>query len=210
MIRPNFVGSKVLYNNPSSVSFTTADVALIDEGLDTSLCSPYAYTATVRDDIDSINYRLPAAGVDLLTIQQVSMGLFLSPDNEKNNLLFQVSGAANIIVNGSTSFHSSFFFGRKATNNTVSSTKAGVANTLDKFILLPTSRANTLNSATTISLVGDSIEKEILSIYSSGAYVYCFGFIIRNYSGSTITMKGSIDLSFRKYQSEIGVFRPSR
>jgi len=207
MFRPDFIGRKSLYLNPSSDKLTTANIAAIDTAF-SDVISPYAYTATVRDDYDSFNFLFSDAGSDLVAGQRLAVGLFLSPQNEQGNLLFQLSGALKLVRSGTITTTSQFFFGRKATNNTVVSDKTAPQNTLASFMYLP---SNKLNSGVLSTPVHDSIETEVFSLNLAGGYVYCFGLLLDNVSAvTTDTLKGGVSLSMRKYSSEIEVFRPSR
>jgi len=214
MIRPNFIGPKALYFNPSiaaATELTTTDLAAIDGAIDFATVNPYAYSATVRDDYDTMNINFSNAGSSLALGQRVAVGLFISPSNDLKNLLFQVSGKASILFSGTSIVPMCrFFFGRKASNNTVTSSKAAPANTLAAYQVLPSITSSAVKSTSEL-FFNDSINHEIFSLESSGAYNYCFGVMIDNHSASNaVGLYGSINLSIRKYQSELGVFRPSR
>jgi len=214
MIRPNFVGSPWMYLNPSADYFSTAELAAIDTAFDPAVVSPYAYTATVADDKDAFNFNMAAAGSVLVAGMRVAFGLFLSPENEKKNLMWQVTGKAKLYGSGTgLATHGSFFFGRKATNNTVVSSKASANNTLASYMLLPSKSVQMPNFPTTsgtTTVIVDSIQSNGFSLYLDAGYVYCFGYLLDNVTANNATLYGGINLSFRKYQSEIGVFRPSR
>lgn len=205
-MKPNVVGPKILYLNPSTDRFTTAEIALIDTNISATDIKPYAYTATVRDDYDAFNFATDDAGSTLVPSVRVAWGLFLSPQNEKGNLLFQLSGKAHFtssLTGGLVS--GGFFFGRKATNNTVTSSKAGTANTLDKFIILP---SNSQIAPNVPGLIADSIQSEIFTLAVTGGYVYCFGYFLQNGAGSNTTLLGKVDLAIRKWTEPINVFTP--
>jgi len=210
MLRPNFIGSKSLYLNPAFVSFTTAELALIGTTTPNTTVQPYAYTATVRDDYDAMNITIPTRNQAVTT--RLAFGVFLSPENEKGNLIFQVSGNVQDIHSASASAYPtcSFFFGRKATNNTVVSSKAGANNDLAAYMLLPV-KSHSNQAPGTTGKMNVSVETEVFSVGLSGGYVYCFGFYIDNPIGAgIITHDLQASLAMRKYSSELGVFRPSR
>jgi len=208
MIRPNFIGPKALYLNPSYVQFSSAELALVDSVLTSHVIQPYAYTATVNDNYDAVNIGFDdsTTGSDIVAYRRVAFGLFLSPENEKKNLIFQVSGQASISLEDAGYMYGNFFFGRKATDNTVVSSKAAASNDLAKWMVLP----NATHAATSNFGMAHSIETDVFSLELSGGYVYCFGYMISNPGAGNITMHGTISLAVRKYNTELGVFRPSR
>jgi len=210
MIRPNFIGAPALYFNPSSDKLSTANFAAIDATYTTDSISPYAYTATVAENYDAFNFKTDDAGSVLTAASRVAFGLFLTPDNEKKNLMFQLSGRVQLesLAGGRTGGF--FFFGRKATNNTVVSDKTGVQNTLAKWVSLPAQNFLVGPNNAASNQLSESIQTELFSLELASAYVYCFGYAIDNYHTSNSTIRGSVDLAFRKYNSELGVFRPSR
>jgi len=203
-MKPDFVGSKSLYLNPSADTFTTADLAAIDGSNGWGTILPYAYTATVREDYDAFNFGTTGTP-DIAASSRVAFGLFLSPSNDKHNLIFQVSGRALFAMQDSGYCFGNFFFGRKATNNTVVSDKASANNSLAKFMYLPSNQVSSVNN----SNIHDSIETEIFSLELAGGFVYCFGYQLTNYSGTAMTIDGGVSLSIRKYSSTIPAFRPS-
>jgi len=211
MIRPNFIGPKAFFLNPGQDLFTAAELALIDGSRDSASANylPFAYSATVREDYDSRRFCIDneniAAGV------RASFGLFLTPDNEMKNLLFQVAGQIRISTAGDSGvIVPSFFLGRKATDNTVVSTKAGTANALATHILLPGQGSNHRTAGTASNLYTYSIQSEVFALVDTAAFVWCFGAAIENASGSTAALRADISLSFRKYATELDVFRPTR
>jgi len=218
MLRAEMVGPKILYFNPSmSSKISTANLAAIKTTAGAmDVMSPYAYTATVADEYDTCNFILADAGATLAATSRVAFGLFLTPDNEKGNLLFQVSGkAAFSSVTGTNPLvRGGFFFGRKATNNTVVSSLAAVSNTLAKFQYLPSKFERVSGGASSGTSSGislhDSIETEIFTLTLSGGYVYCFGYYLENYAASTpdVALHGGVSLQFRKFRSSLDVFNP--
>jgi len=206
MIRPNFIGNKVDYLNiGTTVSPTSANIAALDSSWGTETIYPYAASATVRENYDALN--IYAHGQDFVFTNKAAFGVFLTPDNEKGNLLFQFSGCMTVqSLSNSANFHPYFFFGRKATNNTVVSDLTSQNNALDKYIILPTQITNGTSANMTISC-----NTEIIGAYQSGGYNWCAGIVFSCGGAANVTfynLKATVML--RKYQSEIGVYRPSR
>jgi len=207
-MKPNIIGSKVLYLNPSTVAFSTAELAAIDTVDNSPDIYPYAYTGTVANNYDSYNIDLDAC--DIATQSKVSFGVFLSPENDKGSLLFQVNIAGKVYHSGSSAFSVEAFFGRKATNNTVTSSKAGANNLLSKYIVIPAQTWANADGAGKYCNI--SVNSELFSLSSAGEYVYCAGITVTNLSGSTAASlrDGLFTISLRKYNSELTVFEPSR
>lgn len=218
MFQPDFVGRQILYLNPTGTGtkISTANLAAIDTTAGAmDVISPYAYTATVRDDYDAQNFILADAGADIVSGKRIAFGLFLSPDLEKKSLLWRVSGKAlfSNLVGANPHINFSFFFGRKATDNTVVSSLAGVNNQLAKYMLLPSQSNRYLVSPASGSGAGftmsDEIESQVFTLDPGATdYVYCFGFFMDNYGAADITLNGAVSLSVQKYRSELGVFMP--
>lgn len=209
MIKPDFIGPKSLYLNPASDQLVSADLAAIDTDYTvTTVIQPYAYTATVADNYDAFNFLFDNAGADLLPNRRIAVGLFLSPQNDKGNLLFQVSGKVDISGGAVAITKGSFFFGRKSTNNTVVSTKVAAANSLALYRLLECKQKMSYISGTT-QIISESCEEEVFTLNLSGGFVYCFGYFLDNMSGAIAqSLRGHICLSVRKYASTLDVFRP--
>jgi hypothetical protein len=131
MIRPDLVGRNLLYNDPTNVSFTTAELGLIDSSRDTRTMYPYAHTATLADNEDEVN--IDIAGQDIASSSKVAFGLFLSKELTKGNMLFNIQAC----VSGNTTNTAIQwypFFGRTS-SSTITSTKATTANELDNYII---------------------------------------------------------------------------
>jgi len=206
MLRPNFIGPKALYLNPDQDELTTTNMAAIDAGYSNASSSfkPYAYSATVREDYDTRRFVSADSGSVLVSGKRVSFGLFMTPDNDKGNLLWQLSGKLSLVNTTELGLITSqFFFGRKATDNTVVSSKASANNTLSQHILLPYNMD--------FSLPGMELryESELFSLELEAGYVYCFGASIWNL-GADATLFFDASLAMRKYGTEIDLHRPSR
>lgn len=212
-MRPNIVGAKAMYFNPSNVVFSAAEIAAIDSTYDDAIISPYAYTATVREDYDAINYFFADDGSSIIPNgMRASFGLFIAPQNDKKNLLFQLSGKVVVNTFSNVGCRGFFFFGRKATDNTVVSSKAATSNQLAKYTMLPSqySGIGQDNVGSTISqLHTDSIETELFSLELQGGFVYCFGYNMVADSAD-MTVRGGMSLSMRCFCSELYNFDPSR
>lgn len=208
-MKPNFLGSKSMFFNPSIISFNTAEIGLIDTAISPSVISPYAYTAVVRDDYDAANFNLDAAGVSLVAGQRVAFGLFLSPQNHLGNLLFQLTGKVMLTATLGTfgGLTGSFFFGRKATNNTVVSSKAAASNTLASYMLLPSTAVNMVTSGAP-GVLNDNLESELFSLYLEDGFVYCFGYLLDSVQVASAIV-GGMSLALRKYSTEIPEFHPT-
>lgn len=212
MIKPNFVGPKSFYLNPTIINLSTAEIAAIDTVFALGTVSPFAYTATVRDNYDTKNFFTDNAGSDLAADRRLAVGLFLSADNEKKNLLFQVSG--KVIMNiaaGTAVVNGSFFIGRKATNNTVVSDLTAPQNTLAQFTLLPSQSGYRNSTSTSNALLSDSIQSDVFALQLDGGFVWCFGYMLDNPSAATAAtgLRGTISLAFRKYNDPLDVYRVS-
>lgn len=215
-MRPDSVGKKILWLNPgvNTTTFTTADLAAIDTVANTaaSNIAPYAYTATVRDDYDTARYaNAGIAAIDLLSTQRVAFGVFLSPENDKGNLLFQLSANVNVLgdIANDDNLRVRFFFGRKATNNTVVSSKAAVSNSLANYIWLPNNIAFCSGALGFPSQISSNIESELFGLTLSGGFVWCFGFAIDNMSANTASIQFDSSISCNKYRGVLEHFRPS-
>lgn len=206
MLNANVVGPKVFYLNPTSDKLSTANLAATDTAISDAI-SPYAYTATVRDDYDTFNFHTDDAGSVVAVGMRNAFGLFLTPENNKGNLLFQVSG--KVILNGAGTTPlplGAFFFGRRATSNTVVSDKTAPQNPLVAYTLLPS-----MHYFQSASLTSDYVETEVFSLQLAGGFVYCFGYYIQNCSGANaLTFRGTISLSVRKYGSGLDIYTPTR
>lgn len=207
-MKPNQLGPKTMFLNPGLTTFTSADFAAIDGDAGSNTIYPYAYSAVVRSDYDSRKFGSTTTNVDLVATKRVALGLFLSPESRECNLLFQLSGSVHYWFNGTSPIAGGFFFfGRKKTDNTVTSSKAATSNELDSWIVLPVNFQYEYSAG----LMNASIEKELFALNDPGKYCYCFGFAFDNFSVSNpLNTKFHCDLSFRKYNSEISAFMPSR
>lgn len=221
-MKPNVIGPKILYLNPSDDVFTTAQLAAIDTAYWPVVgnYSPYAKSATVRDDYDTGRFLSDTAATsNIAGKMRNSFGLFLSADNNKKNLLWQLSGSIYVSVidtiDVTQNLRTSFFFGRKATNDTVTSSKSAVSNTLEKVMTLP---AKVLSSHTgplgATSGNGNSfyasIESELFSLEEAGKFVYCFGASIDNTGSDALPCVFDISLSLRKFVTPMFVYNTER
>lgn len=213
MIRPNVIGPKLFYINPNVLSATTAVMAAIDEAAPSLLPSVQAYTATVREDYDSREVSFDGTADSVLAANmQVAFGLFLTPDNDKRNLLFQLRGSFHCLNTGAGRgfINSYFFFGRKATDNTVVSSVAAPANALAGFTIVSPTVHHEAADTDVIRIVND-FEKEIVAVELAGGFNWCFGFLLQNMSATAQSLNsGRLSLAFRKYASELTVNIPSR
>lgn len=222
-MKPNSVGSKLLYLNPVDVTLSTAEIALIDTAVSPAVgnYSPYAYTATLRDDYDTIRVINSSTSALLATGQRLSVGVFLSAQNNKDNLLFQVSGMIRIIGISAAILEASnagFFFGRKATNNTIVSSKAAVSNTLEKVMNLCPTVINkspmvwdtSVPEQASAPIINVGIQSEIFTLAEADKFAYCFGAEIGCGATTGLGMIFDICLSIRKYNAALANFEPER
>lgn len=212
-MRPNEVGPKSFFLNHLGEVFTSGEFAAIDTPFvvsNTPIISPYAYTSTVRTDYDGHNFFTDyTLGCDLIGLGCVSFGLFLTPENDKpSNLLFQVAGRASWLSYQEVMPKGNFFFGRKATNNTVVSSKAAPSNQLAAYSLLPSK--SSFGSTITAFSMNDAIESDLFSLRLDTGFVYCFGYTLENHWVDPINVHGGVSLSFRKFSSELRSYDPSR
>lgn len=222
-IRPNAIGPKSFFFEPGLSTFTSAEIAAIDQSHNpSSLPFPYAYTATVRDDYDSRNFSTDsgASTQNLLAAQQFAFGLFLSPNYDLRNLLFQLSAHVHVASLGGDDAHPIRvipFFGRTAAA-TVTSSKAAQSNLLSSWIQLPVQAIarHGDNAAGTIiaNIVEVSVYQELFALRAStptlGTYPWCFGVLIQNTSGAEHSMSFHASLAFRKYGTSDLPFYDSR
>lgn len=214
MLRPNIVGPQGLYLNPAMTQLTSANIAATDETYNMDILNPYAYSAVVSDNYDAHNFFLADAGSSFVNGTQWACGLFLTPQNEKKNMVFQVSGSfsfASAIVDQSQVLGVRYFFGRAA-SNTVVSDLTGVQNPLAKYMYLPmNSQTSGYQQALVAAgyVVQGSIESQVFTLELVGGFNYCFGMVVY-YSGATQIWRGGCSLAVRKYGTELGVFTPSR
>lgn len=206
-MKPSITGPKIIFSNPSAVTFTSAEIALIDDPLSANTIKPYAQSATVQSHYDSMHV-VPDLACAQVANSRVAWGVFLTPGNDFKNLLFQVSGRARFYITGTSVLASGFFFfGRRASSDTVVSSKASANNTLDKWIVLP-SRSNS-NQLSNPCYIHDSICDEIWAERDASGYVWCFGYALDNLSGANaIGVNGFVDFSLRKWDSPVSEFRP--
>jgi len=213
MIRANVIGSKIFYLNPGNTTFDSTIIAAIDSTCTPAAANvkPYAYSATVRDDYDARNFFVDKGTVGtIVSGQRLAFGLFLSPENNKGNLLFQLSG--RLMCQFDINYlNAHFFFGRKATNNTVVSDTASANNALDKYMILPcTTESLSVDDSSDDLFSVMNIQTELVTLSESDGYVYCFGVMIDNLAGSNRTFGMDCSLSIRKYGSEFPAFIPVR
>lgn len=212
-IRPDVIGMKPLYFNPASDVFTTANLAAIDGAYAYNALLPYAYIATVRNDYDAFNFHTSNAGSTIAAGVRIAFGLFLTPENDKENLLFQVTGKASLVSdNTDVPLITNFFIGRAA-SNTVVSDKTTPQNTMAKWMFLPKSAVSTTNFFVAVSgsaTYDDSIREDVFTYELEGGFNYVFGYVIDNHGAAGHLLKGHVHLSFRKYASAMTVFSPDR
>jgi len=193
MLQPNLRGSMAHNIHAAPVDFLTADLALIDSDIYSKTYLPYAYTATVADDSDGVSYTIATAAQAIADDQKVALGLYLSADNEKGNLVFNLQGSvsARYSANDVSTF---FIFGRR--DGAVTSTKAGTANQLGRNIILP---LDTISQDD--GLVFASINQSIIiqCDTTDTAVAYCFALVMENETGGAVTAKMESTLSMQKY-----------
>ena len=214
-LRPNPIGPKSLYFGPGLSQLSTANLANIQTyyGADPSTIKPYAYTATVSAQYDTRNFMLDDSGSSLVAGRRVAFGLFLTPENNKGSMLFQVSGSASFrtSASGSLGLRGAFFFGRRNSSDTVVSSTSSANNPLTSYILLPLDSISTMYSSAPACDLQHSTQTEIYAENSAkSGYVYCFGYYIENYNNADLLTYGGVSLSIRKFTDDLGIYAPSR
>jgi len=201
MLRGNYTGKFVSFYDGAESSLLSADIALIDSGEGSHDTYPYASTAVVADNYDEMNLQIHAQ--TLPSGNKVAFGVFLSADLEKRSLLFRCSGA--ICIDASTGEYMVYpLFGRTDAS-TVTSTKAGTANLLDKWIILPNFRGHTG------AFSSCSFNEDVYGKYLSDGEIWCIAWVIENISGGDITsLRVSSNLEFQKLANNLEVFKPDR
>jgi hypothetical protein len=201
MIRPNLVGCNVHYEEPAETSLTTADIAAIDSTRNSHDFYPYAYTATIDDNYDEQSYLIGAQ--TLPTLQKLTFGLFLSPDLEKQGLIFNVNGhiAGDF---GDSLIHAFFVFGRTA-SDVVTSSKVAQSNLLEDYVILPASAIGKTSVNQSYS-----IDRQVYARYVSDGSNYFFGICVQSHSGSDKTVSLQASLQFAKFGANLDCFRPDR
>lgn len=208
---PSRQGSILYYTPPNVQEITSAEFNLIDDANTTTNLKPQAYSATVQNGQDARRINTPVAGWSIAASVQAAFGLFLSSENSKGAFMHQVKGYANLLIEGSgfDQISARYFFGRRATSDTVVASLAAADNQLEHWILLPTksdsSHINVTGSRLPLRLSCDEI---IYTPKDTGDFVYCFGIQIYNHSASTATIKGSISLDYRKDTDSLVCYHP--
>jgi len=205
MLKANIIGSKAFHLNPGQTSYDAAAVAA-GSSSDSYLVGqmqPNAYTATVREDYDARTF-ISDATVDFIANNRFACGLFLTPENNKGNLLFQLSGEVIVTADAGASLNGGFIFGRKATNNTV----AVGPNALASYSRVPYKSLMQFNDGVNFCM-RYSVETELFTLQQAAGFVYCFAFDIVNNAGTDGTSgRFCATLSVRKFSTALDVFVP--
>lgn len=210
-IRASSVGPKIFYKLPSIREFATADITAVDSAVDNSALYPYALSATVNQDLATGRFCFDEAGATLGAGQMMAVGTFLTPDNDLTSLLFQLSGKALIRTTTTvpgTVVPMGFFYGRTESDTIVSSVAAAENLTIE-HMSLPSRDLIFTDSIASIN--SHSIVDELVSLVEASGNVHVFGFYIKNTHGATaVTLRGSIDLAFRKHKTILPVHDSAR
>jgi len=202
MIRPNLTGDIVRYSDPTLTSLADAEIVLVDSAASSRDIYPYAYTATVSDDYEEANYNLIEKTSK--SAMKLVYGIFLSADNNKKNLLFNASVSVNAeTVDSRVLIYP--IFGR-TTASTVTSTKAGTANVLDNYIILP----HILSHCDTAAAIAMNMNTQILGLYKSTGEIWCLGVVIANVSGADRVLNLECSMQLTKHGTTTDVFKPDR
>lgn len=219
MIKPDMTGRKQFYINPTIDTFTAAQLANIASAMGVTAASiqPFAYTGTVSSQYDAHNFSTDTLGTGcaLADGKRIAFGLFLTPQSDLGNVLFQLSANLDLTAWCANAWYvrPKFFFGRVASTNTVTSSKASANNALDKFSLIAPNAGSISFAHPTTDFIGVNygVETEIFSILDTTAtqYNYVFGCMIENNTGVSATIAFQLSLAFRKYGDVLSVYRPT-
>jgi len=202
MLRPSFTGNIHYMKNPAVTALTTANIIAIDgaSGAGT-VFQPYAYTATVVDDKEEHNYCID--GQDLGANLKVCFGIFLSAEDTKRNMMFNIQGALS--YKGSS--HSVKIYPIFGITNatTVTSTLIAQANDLDYWKIISCEGVSAGASAKFITF-----NTQIVIEGRSDAKLKCLAWVLDNESGAGSTNYVLSSLSMQKYTETTDVFKPDR
>lgn len=201
MIRPDFVGKKIIFEKPNKLMTTTSINAAVDSTIANADIYPQAYTETVNDNFDE-RIVLTDGACNIATGNKLAFGLFLSPENEKNGLMFNVSGGV-FTRSGSGSVGITFFFGRQA-GTTVTSSTGTPENQMEDYIVLGCEEGGYTNHRSV------KLNEQIFAKRVGDGGNFVFGVLIRNLAGSDDQLYLDLYLSFQKFGQNIDCFRPDR
>lgn len=207
MKRSNLVGNHILLEDQGDKTFTNAIVDAIDSASNSIDVYPWCKSATVQEYRDSHNFHSLGYATTLAQGQKVAFGVFLTADNDKGNLVFDVNGCINIQRDG-TNVSVYPIFGRTYAS-TLTQSDAAASNLLDHYIILPFG----LNPVYEVTNFQDycTFKNSILSIELSDGYIYCLAWVIESHnSGADVGMIFHASLDIQKYSSVTNVYRPDR
>lgn len=200
MHRPNFVGNPLVYSAPGITTLSNANVDAIS--FPTSSTNVYANThsATVPTSFNERVYRNTATDLDLAINNNFCVGLFLSANQDKKNVVYQCNGYCAFTTNVSAQPYA--IFGR-ASSSTITASVTAPDNLLSTYAFLPITTGGSTRNC--------SVNVDVLKIYdSSNAYPYFFGFMFTNGPSLSTIAALVCSLSFRAYVDEIDAHQPSR
>ncbi|UOF79420.1 hypothetical protein [Microviridae sp.] len=183
--------SSVLFGSPGESLLTNAIVDNVDSAISSSNIYPWAYSATLQNQLDERNFRTVATDVDLAAASRFSAGLFLADstelgNNPKKNIFLSVKGSLNFFSEVAAPFKVYFILGR-CNASSITQSDVTASNLLSRYIVLPeigqtSYGANNTNQV----MVHRSIDTQILKIgFDSTGYPLCFAFVIENLSSIT-------------------------
>lgn len=212
MNKPNLIGSKLIFNDPTRTGLTNAIVDAVDSSTTSSGIWPHAYTAAVSGQYDTHNWTTVATDIDLAAASKFAMGVFLSDQAAPlgGAVLFSCKGSLTFLGEASSEFLVYPFFGRLSSSAVVVQSDSAASNELASYIILP--QIGTFRSASTaaVSFNYCHVDQEVLQIASTIGNPLCFGFVILNASATAWNIDMlNCTLSIQKYVNDLPGYNPS-
>jgi len=175
-------------------------MALIDAAVSAHTIYPYARTASVPEVSNEENIFINLQ--DLALGMKIGTGIFLTPDNNKGNLMFNAQGS--IVIGAASAGMSAYpIFGRTDAS-AVTSSKTGVENELAEYKMIAQSHFQSDN------VLVVSFNTQIFGEWQDGANNWCLAWVIANTTGGAITFSANASLAIQKYSVATDVYRPER
>lgn len=196
MIRRPQNGAMPVHEKPkSTLTFTTAEIGLIDSVLTDPAIYPYAETTVLENDIQEMNIN-NLANADIVGATAFAFGVFLLPDFERirpNNLMAMLHVDMNIRMSGTTPDLTAMAVVGRTLNSTIVSSKAAQSNQLEYW--------TPISSAIGTPIIGSTVGHMNLTVVTpvwlrldlapggtDSLKPIFFGILLRNNTSSLITM----------------------
>ena len=183
----------MLYDDPTRVQFTVAEMAAIDTANSSDDLHPYSYKSSAGQKYENIIWQEnTATPPEVVAGHKFAVGTFLTNEsNEKGNLMFTCNGSAQFATEQSVQILMFPFFGRTSASG-ITSSKAVPSNILAKYQILP------CNYWFASNLVQVSWNVNVLNILDTDGENFVHGLCIQNQSGVDCFVTGMAGLSFIK------------